>query len=369
MNRFLLGAGLALSVLSPLSAQPQPIQHDKLFEFEPPVPRTLDGGVPTKPADFLKKKPTDYPSHMVSNGNRLLGWVNCELRIDAAGKLVSVRVTEATHPGFVSATMTSIAGSTYVAAQIEGVPVESTFGTRYVYGAEDRFRRIIPDLGGRVPGKIPGLPAQFDYDAPPLLKHFCEPAYPFELLTGDVKGEAAVRVVLDETGRVATGEVLSATHPEFGRYLLAAMETWRFLPALRVGKATATVIDHQHKFIPSAYRRPGVETQMLKELEKGGKKFVGPAALPTPLALIYRVEAGYPKALARKKVAGEAVIEFVVAPNGQAVLPRVVSATRPEFGLAAATAVQQWNYLPPALPEKISGVLTRETITFNPPQK
>ena len=357
-------AGLALSVLTPL-----PAQHDKLFEFEPPVARALDGRVLTKPAAFLKKKTTDYPQHMVSNGNRLLGWVNCEVQIDAAGKLIGVRVAEATHPGFVAATLTSIAGSTFVAAQVDGVPVDSAFGTRYVFGAEDRFRRIIPDLGGRVPGKIPGLPAQFDYDAAPLLKHFCEPVYPFELLTGDVKGEAAVRVVLDETGRVATGEVLSATQPDFGRYLLAAMETWRFLPARRGGKATPTVIDHQQKFIPTAYRRPVLETQMLKELEKGGKRLVKPAALVTPLTLIYRVETGYPKALAREKISGEAVIEFVVAPDGQAVLPRVVSATRPEFGWAAATAVQQWYFLPPALPEKTSGVLTRETITFNPPQK
>jgi TonB family protein len=195
-----------------------------------------------------------------------------------------------------------------------------------------------------------------------MLTAFCDPVYPRELLDKEVKGEVAVRVALDAQGRVATGEILSATHPELGAAFLAAVETWRFAPAQRRGAPTPTVIDLNRKFLPFGFRRPVAETQVQKKLHRGDKAIVGSAALDRPLRPLYRVEPQYPRTLIKTKEEGEAVVEFLIHESGQVVLPQTISATRPEFGWAAVTAVQQWVFEKPLAGGK--GVTVRHRIAF-----
>ena len=45
----------------------------------------------------------------------------------------------------------------------------------------------------------------------------------------------AVRVVIDETGRVATATIERSIHPEYDRLLLAATQRWRYKPATQNG--------------------------------------------------------------------------------------------------------------------------------------
>lgn len=45
----------------------------------------------------------------------------------------------------------------------------------------------------------------------------------------------AVRVVIDETGRVATARIERSIHPEYDRLLLAAAQRWRYKPATQNG--------------------------------------------------------------------------------------------------------------------------------------
>jgi len=44
---------------------------------------------------------------------------------------------------------------------------------------------------------------------------------------------------------------------------------------------------------------------------------------------------------------GSAKIEFIINSEGRACLPRVVESTEPEFGWAAASALNQWVFTPP----------------------
>ena len=61
----------------------------------------------------------------------------------------------------------------------------------------------------------------------------------------------------------------------------------------------------------------------------------------------FQVPPAYPEALRAEKPEGQAMIEFLVDREGRGRLARVVSATREEFGWAAATAVNQWVFDPP----------------------
>ncbi|HYC69981.1 MAG TPA: TonB family protein [Opitutaceae bacterium] len=54
----------------------------------------------------------------------------------------------------------------------------------------------------------------------------------------------------------------------------------------------------------------------------------------------------HPPELFQQGVAGEAVIECIVNPEGRVGEAKIVSASRPEFGEAALAAVKQWEFKP-----------------------
>ena len=70
----------------------------------------------------------------------------------------------------------------------------------------------------------------------------------------------------------------------------------------------------------------------------------------------------YPAQLRQAKVAGEAVIQLTISPNGRVLEPRVLRASDPAFGEAALAVARQWRFLP-----KVSGghaVSTQAEIPF-----
>lgn len=325
----------------------------------------LDGGALDGPPQLIKLEAGDYPEHLTGNGI-YSGLVISALQIDAEGQVTGVKVIFASHPGFVRPALSRMIASKFAAARRHNQPVAASGQLTSTFVALGQLGQ--PLLGGpqRIPSKIPGLPPDYDYDVPPSLQKFCEPAYPRHLLEKDVKGEAAVRVILDDKGRVVTGEILEATHPDFGATLLAAVETWTFEPAMRNGVATKTVIETKQKFLPYGFRRSTPETMALKELKKGGKKIQLVENLDKPPKAIYWVEPQYPRALLATKAKGAAEIEVIIHETGEVTVPMVISATRPEFGWAALNAVQQWVFEAPQAKGKPVSVRIKIPLTFDP---
>lgn len=324
-----------------------------------------DGGALDAPPQVIKLGEGDYPGHLIDNGI-YSGWVISSLQIDAEGRVVEAKVIFASHPGFVRPALSRVLASKFSAARRNNQPVLASGQLISTFVALSRLG--LPLIGGiqRIPGKIPGLPVDYDYDVPPKLKKFCEPAYPRHLLENEAKGEAAVRFILDDKGLVVAGEILEATHPDFGAALLAAVETWTFDPATRNGVATKTVIETKQKFLPYGFRRSTPETAVLKELKKGGKKIQQVENLDRLPKAIYRIEPQYPRALLASKTKGAAEIEAIIHETGEVTLPTVVSASRPEFGWAALNAVQQWVFEVPQVKGKPVSVRMRIPLAFEP---
>jgi outer membrane biosynthesis protein TonB len=66
---------------------------------------------------------------------------------------------------------------------------------------------------------------------------------------------------------------------------------------------------------------------------------------------------------------GEAVVEFIVDRFGRAQFPRVVSATKEEFGWSAATAAGQWIFKVPLRMKQPVDVKVRMSFLFRAPTK
>jgi TonB family protein len=184
---------------------------------------------------------------------------------------------------------------------------------------------------------------------PPKAGKIDLPVYPYELLRQRVAGEAAVTCMVGTDGRVVNTRVMRATRPEFGAALAAALEATRFGHGTREGEPIASVMGFRHTFNPR-----GSETQSLQEelelLERALRRpqTLGKARdLDRPLRAKEQPPPAFPPQLLRQGVEGNALIEFLLDEDGRVRLPRIVSASDPSFGYAAAHAVAQWRFEPP----------------------
>ncbi len=154
---------------------------------------------------------------------------------------------------------------------------------------------------------------------------------------------------IDQQGNVEDIVVRSATHPAVGQAALAALELTNFKPAVQQGRTVSVPMSRKCIIAPPA------ETAVENEPEdhplirrvRGGETLPSPKGLDGKLAPLWRIPPRYPTALKADGGAGNAEIEFILDREGRCRLPRVVSASKEEFGWAAATAVSCWVFEPP----------------------
>lgn len=189
---------------------------------------------------------------------------------------------------------------------------------------------------------------------PPKVKKMVLPVYPYELLKKKVSGTAKVSCVVGTDGRVIRTTVIEASRPEFGAALAAAVEATEFGYATVEGEPVPTVLGFQHTFHPRPHRGTGpklsqVLAEELRVLEFVGRpKMIGRAALlDRPIRVKNQPAPAYPTQLLNRREVGEATIEFLLDEKGRPRLPRIVWATNPAFGYAAAQAVSLWEFDPP----------------------
>jgi TonB family protein len=171
-----------------------------------------------------------------------------------------------------------------------------------------------------------------------------DPVYPHPQLTGGVEGTAQVFFSVNEEGRVNSVRVAEAADPDFGASLVAAISAWRFKPLYHHGEAAA--VDFALKWKFSLPTGADTDPESLAALNPDAPRAKA-RELDRPLFPLYRRAPQYPAALFEAKTAGAAEIEVTINKSGRVCWPRIVSATQPEFGWAAATAVSQWYFETP----------------------
>ena len=177
-----------------------------------------------------------------------------------------------------------------------------------------------------------------------------DPVLPLDALLKGEGGSAVVDFTVSESGSVNNIRVREATHPEFGDALAAALETWGFARPVENDQALSVQLTKRAEFaaVPLDVEAEGVDSQirLVRALRAGS--ITGAKGLDEKLAPLYQVRPEYPQALkATGGPAGRAELEFIIDRDGRVRLPRVLSASHPEFGWSAATAVSQWIFHAP----------------------
>jgi outer membrane biosynthesis protein TonB len=190
------------------------------------------------------------------------------------------------------------------------------------------------------------------------------PVYPYEFLKGDVGGNAVVTYLIGQNGRVSVTRVASADRPEFGLALQAAVERFEYEPALKNGGPHISVQSFEQRFSTNDSQLcTGDDDRLLRMERKHPEKIVSARTLDEPLKPLTTRSPVYPSTLFLKQVnQGKATIELLVNEEGLPRLPRIVSASEPAFGYAAAQAAVLWTFSHP----KVKGepAVTRIQIPF-----
>jgi TonB family protein len=273
-----------------------------------------------------------------SNRTRIEAAISYVIQEDGmAGK---IELLGASSEGAVRSALDMIAERKYQPAKVREQPV--TLQCKQVLG----FQSLDP--------AIAGLKGAVD---------IVDPVYPYERLLVQDEGNATVRFTLAANGEVRATELVEASHPDFGGAMIAAVESWVFSPE---AAAEQPVREYRYDFVlanvPYAARR-------LIAAQREGKKTSNAAAgLDARPKAVARPGLAYPLSLAAQPVLGSAKIEFVIDRVGLAQVPRVVEATKPEFGWAAATLVNGMRFQPLTRGGKPTELRVIMPIIFEPPK-
>ena len=332
------------------------------FVLQPPM---KPGIVATMtPPRVIKQVRPVYPVTMRRSGMRGEVVVSFEVGVD--GKVHNAVVQRSNHPSFDEPALVAVRQWQFQPGRQRGTPVATKLSVPIMFQIEGKpggGAEAVRLTGGRDQSK---LPEGLRYDTPPKPRATRNPVYPYPMLRTGVKGKAAVTLLVGPHGKVMDWRVLEATAPEFGLALGAMAELLEFEPALKNGQPTSAMLLVERTFSVSATDTP-VSTQdlaLLRLEEKSPRKIVSAGALDTPLQPLSRRAPVFPAARPATETTGEAVIEFLVDQDGRARLPRVVSATEPEFGYAAAQAVAAWEFARPTAGGKAAVVRARIPFTF-----
>ena len=322
--------GFFLAAVAMVAAEPkEPFRTDPLDE----------------PVKLLKPVKPEYPFNMQKAG--LIGRVVIQCVVDKEGRVIDPVVIESNNPWFERPAIEAILKWKYQPGRKDGRTVYTRIEQPLEFAPYEGGKELWQSTKGKDHAKLP-LEIRWDECPVPIASTY--PVYPAEALQAARKGHAVVRYLVNPQGRIQVAKVLEASAPEFGGAAMASIDVWRFKPATRAGEPCSALLQMEFDFVPTGDASVPVTYELRDVVREIARKVPRIHALEKldamPKALSRRPPV-YPTSLLEVGQPGEALIEFYIDQKGDAQLPRIVSATAPEFGYAAAQAVATWRFEPP----------------------
>lgn len=313
---------------------------------EPESPDTTAFEKADQPPKPIKLEPPRYPADLRRAG--LIGEVKLRFIITTEGKVTDPFVVESNNPAFERPAIDALLKWKFEPARKGGRPVNTRIQQVIHFNLDSDSARTLWEM--KKAKDHDRLPAQVRWETPPVPKGTAFPVYPFEALADDRKGRAVVNFLVGSDGKVVAAKLMEQTAPEFGRAVLAAIDTWSFKPAKNAEKkACGAYVSVAFDFSPTRGEVPVSDYArwILGDLKKHPERIVELKDLDAEPKPLSRRPPTYPSALLAQAQPGEAMVEFFIDERGDAQLPRAMSATAPEFGDAAVQAVATWRFYPP----------------------
>ena len=323
------------------------------------VIQTLGYSPYSRPAKVAGDDP-DYPDSLLSR--HLAGEVDVEFSLAPDGQMQAVKVLWATHADFIPPALAAAEKWKFRPAMQGDLAVAAPMQSALAFDVLDSQRVDMLAANGVTLAEPPGGA----YDQKPRLWMIVDPVYPYDLLLAGTEGDAAADFVIGAKGRLESITVREAAQPAFGRALAAALDCWVFKPAQNAGQPVAVRASVRWHFgaEADAYRSTA---RLVQRVRANDTADLGARGLDGALTPRYQISPIYPAALLDEKAAGEAQISFIIDRDGRCRLARTVSATREEFGWAAATAIERWVFAPPRRHGQPTDVRVSIPVNFSAP--
>jgi TonB family protein len=309
-----------------------------------------------------------YPFAMRKNG--IAGSVVVDFFVGKQGEVLHVRVIKSSNPEFDEPARSAVASARFKPGYKGGHTVFTHMEVPLMFelddgpgGFEDPGLRIAPTGSANLPEKL-------QYKSPPRPFLTWRPVYPLELLKKNITGSATVTFLIDAEGHPHVYKLRDATDPDFGAAAGAMVEGWDFIPATKgPDEPSWALVTWTQKFEPRDRVGPifASEQRLLKHLRDGDSHIVKDELdLDSPLRSVFQPGPMLPASVKNANVPADATIEIIVDRDGHAQLPRILSASTPEYGWAAATATARWLYSVPTRKGQHVDVFVRVPMAYTP---
>jgi TonB family protein len=332
-----------------------------LFLVEPPQE-------PSKTGDSypvaIHRVPPMYPFKARQYG--VTGEVLLHLIVGADGVPTKVKAVHSTHRLFADAAVEAVGKWRFKPGKANGKPVASSMVQPMTFSLGDEPSVSQPLKIKQDPSKLAKLPPELQWDVAPEYLPINPAVYPFEAYAAKKEGSAQFAFVVGPTGKIVERQTVKATGPEFEGAARAMLDTFKLRPASKNGRPSSALLGLTIEFQLKGNGLVQIDDEtreVMKRLSEHRDTFVNAEALTHPLVPLSHLGPVFPSDVTDVS-SGEAVIEFVISRTGAALLPKVISATSPSFGYAAAQAVGSWQFEAPVKDTKVVEVITRETVTF-----
>ncbi|HUG12839.1 MAG TPA: TonB family protein, partial [Opitutaceae bacterium] len=286
----------------------------------------------------------EYPADMLEKGTG--GQVALIVRVESDGSVRDVRAVQATDGRLAIICEAALRKWKFEPARHFGQRTGDNVSVKILFESGKVSMEVPPDR------HLSGVPAK-------VLKQV-SPEYPHELVNSRNRGSVEIAFIVDNEGHVREPMVLKSTHPLFEAPAVQAVMKWKFQPATVDGRPVNTRVVAPMIF--EFHDDAGVESFSIKKnREKKGVNALGTATPPKPRTTVFAVHP-YDDAVARK--GGSAEVKCVIGPGGNVLATEVLSASKPEFGLALVAAMEAWTFEPARDNEKRVPIILSRKVKF-----
>jgi TonB family protein len=188
---------------------------------------------------------------------------------------------------------------------------------------------------------------------------------------GILEGQVRAVITVDAEGNFTDCLILSYTHSDFATEVLESLRVWDYEPARHRGQPVGTRADMTFLFQGKGMVFSGTASEVATA--QVNRLFGSPPVsvvchateLDQPLTTTKVVNPRHPgKALSPEHLAGTAVLDFYVDPEGRPRMPVAIRASHEQFAVAAIDALSEWRFTPPTRKGRPMAVRIRQEFVF-----
>lgn len=317
----------------------------------------------TKPPKVIKQVKPEYP--MSERRGGFNGEVVVEFVVTPTGDVRDVTVFRSTNPACNESALNAVRQWKFEPGLVNKRPVNARMRVPMVFELEGLVSGDRYEVSQK--GKGSHLPPELQNDFPPKPQNVALGVYPFDQLWKNEHQTVTLQFAVRPDGVVIFADKKDQTLSEFDYAARAMVEEFVFIPASKNGKPNWGLLKMEVEFDSNSQQVMISDSarRILRELRKKEPAILQANQVDQKPEVTASRKPVYPSNLLEANIEGQTLIEVYIDEEGHVQLPKIISASHPSFGYAAAQAISQWRFKPLTRAGKPAIVKVRVPLVFS----